>query len=216
MKTVRQQILEYLENRRSSTAPEIARVFKMTGANARHHLSILLSEGAIEISGTQNSGKAGRPTQLYSPARQMRRNNLHYLVDAFLTRILPAVNKFEQREWQMQIADYLWEISSAMGEKQTAERNSLSVRLHQTIRHLNRINYDARWEAHAPAPRVILGHCPYASIIDSHPELCQMDAFLLQRGLKISVTQEIKLAKDSSGLPYCRFVVGVQPKLSNE
>lgn len=212
MKTVRQQILEYLENRRSSTAPEIARVFKMTGANARHHLSILHSEGAIEISGTQKSGKAGRPIQIYSPSRQIRRNNLHYLVDALLTQILPALDNIEQREWLEQIADYLWEISRTTGEKKTIERNSLSVRLYQTIRHLNRLNYDARWEAHAPAPRVILGHCPYVSIIDTHPELCQMDAFLLRRGLKISVTQEIKLGKDSNGLPFCRFAVGMSSK----
>jgi predicted ArsR family transcriptional regulator len=42
------------------------------------------------------------------------------------------------------------------------------------------MNYHARWEAGQQGPRILFGHCPYAAIIEKHPELCQMDAALLK------------------------------------
>jgi len=73
---------------------------------------------------------------------------------------------------------------------------------------LNELNYEARWEAHADAPQVVLGHCPYAEIIDAHPELCQMDTFLLEILIGERAEQVEKLALNVRGWPYCLFRVG--------
>jgi predicted ArsR family transcriptional regulator len=69
---------------------------------------------------------------------------------------------------------------------------------------LSALHYEPRWEARAAGPEIILGHCPFASIIARHPELCQLDAHLLEQGL---VRQAAKLEPNQRGLPICIFAV---------
>jgi predicted ArsR family transcriptional regulator len=67
---------------------------------------------------------------------------------------------------------------------------------------LNQLHYQARWEAGAEGPRIILGQCPYAAVIGNHPELCRMDMSLLEGMLDTQVEQRVKLG------PMCIFLVG--------
>ena len=55
--------------------------------------------------------------------------------------------------------------------------------------------------------RVILGHCPYAEIVARYPELCRMDAYLLELRLALPVIQVAKLERGVGGLPQCIFNV---------
>jgi len=80
-------------------------------------------------------------------------------------------------------------------------------RLVRTVSRLNDLHYQARWEASAAGPRLILGHCPYAAIVADHPELCRMDAFLLKTRLGPSVKQVAKLQLSDKGLPFCAFLM---------
>jgi predicted ArsR family transcriptional regulator len=73
---------------------------------------------------------------------------------------------------------------------------------------LNELEYQARWEAHARSPRIILGNCPYKGIIEEHPELCQMDVYLLENLTGEKAAQLSKLEKTPQGLPVCAFAVG--------
>jgi predicted ArsR family transcriptional regulator len=66
---------------------------------------------------------------------------------------------------------------------------------------LNASHYMARWEAGAEGPRVILGMCPYAALIEKHPELCRMDTAMLSAYLGQDVKQRTKLS------PVCVFVM---------
>jgi hypothetical protein len=63
------------------------------------------------------------------------------------------------------------------------------------------MNYQARWEAGAEGPRIIFGLCPYAAIIEKHPELCRMDTALLGKMLGREAEQRLKLA------PVCMFML---------
>ncbi len=56
----------------------------------------------------------------------------------------------------------------------------VAKRLNLLVEKLNQMNYHARWEAGPQGPRILFGHCPYAAIIEKHPELCLMDAALLK------------------------------------
>jgi predicted ArsR family transcriptional regulator len=85
---------------------------------------------------------------------------------------------------------------------------SLTHRLYQAVQRLNELGYQARWEAHSEAPRLLLGHCPYAAILPGHPELCKMDAYLLEGLLGVPVAQTKKRAQDSRGARYCLFIAG--------
>ena len=75
------------------------------------------------------------------------------------------------------------------------------------IERLNELHYQARWEASAAGPRLIMGHCPYAAIVADHPELCRMDAFLLETRLNASVEQIAKLQLSEKSLPFCAFLM---------
>jgi predicted ArsR family transcriptional regulator len=82
----------------------------------------------------------------------------------------------------------------------------LAKRLNQSVEKFNAMNYHAHWEAGPEGPRILFGHCPYAAIIDKHPELCKMDATLLQQLMVQPVRQIFRAGKDESTV--CVFIVG--------
>jgi predicted ArsR family transcriptional regulator len=106
-----------------------------------------------------------------------------------------------------QKAEFLRTLALRLGGEPTSARH-ITQRLAAAVRRLNDLEYQARWEAHALAPRVILGNCPYAAIIEGHPELCQMDAYLLENQLGQAVSQTAKLERNPQGLPVCVFALG--------
>ena len=63
------------------------------------------------------------------------------------------------------------------------------------------MNYQAHWEAHVENPRIMLGHCPYSAILDHHPEICQMDGYVLEALLDAPVKQVEKLSYQSKRSP---------------
>lgn len=203
MKTTRQRILEYLGNKPGASALEISRALSLTPANIRHHLRILLGEGAIEISAERVSGERGRPTLLYCLAQHARAHNLGGLASALLGVLLQAGNE----EGRLRTLD---EVAQRMVGQSELGAAHLTSRLNACIRRLDELSYRARWEAHAHGPRLILGHCPYAAILADHPELCQIDALLLQRLLGVPVAQVAKLVPHPQGGQVCIFHIRAQ------
>lgn len=189
--TTRQKILDYLKRNRTVSSRELARALHMTSANARHHLGILAADGRVEVTSKRLVGK-GRPEKVYRLAGTLVGDNLSALVEALLTE---AGGKVEM---------------GALGERIAGENvisgQPLMRRLVSAVERLNAMHYQARWEAGAEGPRVVLGHCPYAAVIGKHPELCQMDSSLLAKLLGGDVRQTAKLEEGAGGLPYCVFV----------
>lgn len=189
--TTRQKILDYLKRNRSVSSREIARALRMTPANARYHLGILATDGRVEVINQRQVGR-GRPEKVYQLAGTLAGDNLSALADAILTE---AGGKVEME---------------ALGERLAGNANSvgqpLMRRLASTINRLNEMHYQARWEAGADGPRIVLGHCPYATVIEKHPELCRMDAAILASLLNGQVRQSAKLEIGAGDLPYCAFV----------
>jgi predicted ArsR family transcriptional regulator len=190
--TTRQKILDYLKRNRSASSREIARALHMTPANARHHLGILAADGRVEVASQRQGGK-GRPEKVYRLAGTLAGDNLSALADALLTE---AGGTVEMEALGKRIA----------GEK-IESGQPLMRRLASVVERLNEMHYQARWEAGAEGPRVVLGHCPYAAVIGKHPELCQMDAGLLENLLGGGVRQTAKLEIGAGGMPYCVFVL---------
>ena len=164
----------------------------MTPANARHHLGILAADGRVEVVAQRQVGR-GRPEKVYHLAGTMLGDNLSVLVDALLSE---AGGQVEMETLGKRIA----------GDDVISDQ-PLMRRLASTIERLNGMRYQARWEAGAEGPRIILGHCPYKAIIAEHPELCQMDTALLAELLQDRVSQTVKLEVGAGGLLFCGFVV---------
>lgn len=203
MTTARQKIFTYISKRRAVTAAEIARDLRMTSANARHHLAHLLKNGQVECIGKRSAGKkGGRPVQLYAVSRSVLGDGLPALSHHLLEEMLDSVS-----------APQRISLIQKLGQRLASPRTGVSstspmLRLNETVKHLNKLGYESRWEAHASGPRITLGHCPYAAIIEAHPELCEMDAALLHECLAQRVEQIAKLEGAESGRPYCVFSVG--------
>lgn len=190
--TTRQKILDYLKRNRSVSSRDLARALRMTPANARRHLGILAADGRVEIFHQRQEGR-GRPEKVYRLAGTLVGDNLSVLADALL---MEAGEKVEMEALGRRIAGE----SGISGQP-------LMRRLASTVERLNAMRYQARWEAGAEGPRIILGHCPYSTIIEDHPELCQMDLALLNKLLGAGLRQTTKLESGAGGLPFCAFVL---------
>ena len=192
--TARQKVVAYLKKNRLASAHEIARALHVTSANVRHHLGILAADGRVAVISERKEGR-GRPVKLYGLSGPLAGDNLAGLLDAALSEWLGGLSP-SKREQAMR------SVARRVGENPKGENIPLAKRLAATVEALNPLHYQARWEAGAEGPRVILGQCPYAAVIGKHPELCLMDASLLEGALGARVDQRVKLG------PACVFLVG--------
>jgi predicted ArsR family transcriptional regulator len=201
--TARQRILVYLRAHHGVSAAEMSRVLRVTAANVRHHLSILVAVGRVKNLGARPGKVRGRPVQIFGLSDAAVGDNLAGLAEVLLAEILGNVPAPGQAALLQSLAGRL---AAALPAEATGH---ITRRLAQTIEQLNRLGYAARWEAHAAGPRVIFEHCPYAAVIERHPEICRMDTFLLADLLKAEITQVSRLELNARGLPFCMFVLGI-------
>jgi predicted ArsR family transcriptional regulator len=190
MAVSRQKILSHLKKTRSASAREIARALKISAPNARHHLSVLCSDGRVEFVAVHNRDGRGRPEKLYSLAQVALGDNLAALANALLDAAGPKL-RGDALAGRMLNADPFAELS-------------VTKRLALLVEKLNEMNYQARWEAAAEGPRVIFGHCPYVKVIEGHVELCRMDAAMLENVLGRPVIQTTRA--ELNPRKHCPFI----------
>lgn len=203
MPTSRQQILAYIRKHQTASAADISRALGMTQANARHHLAHLEANGLIEVAGQRRGEGRGRPMLVYALSRQALGDNLDNLAGGLMSELLDGLAGKDQ---DIRLRALAKRLAGEYTANSTVQAISITRRLAQVIERLNELHYQARWEASASGPRIILGHCPYAGIIEAHPELCQMDAYLLEEWCGSHVQQAAKLQVSDTGLPFCEFL----------
>jgi len=190
MVTARQKVLAHLNKTRSASARDVSRVLKMSAANVRHHLRVLVSDGRLEMTSVKPRDGRGRPEKVYSIPRAALGDNLAVLSDFLLTE--GGVD--------------LDVLAKHLAGESDLKTLPIVKRLNLTIEKLNEMKYHARWEAGPEGPRIIFGHCPYAAIIEKHPELCKMDEAFLKDLLGQSSEQLTKIGRDGSLA--CVFAMG--------
>jgi predicted ArsR family transcriptional regulator len=196
-KTKRYRIIEYIREKKLISASELAYIFRITAADARYHLAALENEGVVVVVDTRVYGR-GRPTQMYRLSSEINRHNLDALVGAILTVWYKSVEENQRDDVLNQIAVYLTAGC-------TQPKGNLTQRLTNAVRQLNGMNYLARWEAHLEAPRILISHCPYAMVVQQHPETCQLDAFVIEKVLGQSVTRISIMDDPFTGEKQCVF-----------
>lgn len=196
--TTRFQILEYIRKYQTASVRELSALMGTSGANIRHHLTLLESNDLIERVGMRKEGR-GRPRQVFGLSRRVLGDGLDNLSGNLLALWMGSTPDEMREAGLRSLAERLAGTgeTSRPGLKQVAG----------TVARMNELRYQARWEASAAGARIILGHCPYAAIIGNHPELCRMDAMLLEIKLGASVEQTAKLQMSDKGLPFCVFQI---------
>ena len=199
-RTTRLRIVDYLRKHQTATVRELSRALGMTGANIRHHLVVLESTDLIGVLGQRREVR-GRPVNVYGLSRRLLGDALDELSSALLGEWLPSRSE-AQREQALRA------LGRTLGGAETGGQDlPPTKRLAALVARLNELHYQARWEAGPAGPRLILGHCPYAAIIAKHPELCRMDAFLLEQRLGLSAAQTAKLERSARGELFCAFLM---------
>lgn len=192
MVTARQKVLGYLTKNRAGSAREISRSLKMSPATVRHHLRVLASDGRLEMSFARGRDGRGRPEKVFSLPRSALGDNLSALGDAVLAEAGTSVR--------------MEALAKRLAGESHFANHPIAKRLNLTVNQLNEMNYHARWEAGPQGPRLIFGHCPYAKIIEKHPELCRMDEELIHQLMGDTAMQIFKTGKDGSAI--CVFALG--------
>ena len=188
MVTARHKVLAYLNKTRTASVREVSRALKMSAATVRHHLRVLVSDGRLETESVRPREAKGRPEKVYSIPRAALGDNLSALAEALLVEAGSSVK-----------VDAL--AKRLVGESDFASQ-PISKRLSFVVERLNQMNYHARWEAGAEGPRIIFDHCPYATVVRKHPELCEMDVSLLSQLVSRPVLRESKLETQKSVCPF--------------
>jgi predicted ArsR family transcriptional regulator len=135
---------------------------------------------------------------LYRLTRDINPHYLDALTSAVLNVWLGGMTEAELEGALKKIA-----VSLTAGWNQPG--GNLTQRLTYTVRHLNEMNYLARWEAHIEAPRILIMHCPYALMVTNHPETCRMDALVINNLLGQPVTQISTMGSCATGELQCIF-----------
>ena len=196
--TTRLRILAHFRKHQTASVRELSHFLGMSGANIRHHLAVLESNDLIEIVGQRKEGR-GRPLHVYGLSRRVLGDGLDKLAGTLLDIWLGGAADEGREAGLRSVAEQLAGVTDA--------KVPVMKRLARAVERLNELHYQARWEASAAGPRLILGHCPYVAIVADHPELCRMDAFLLETRLGSSVEQTAKLQLSDKGLPFCAFLM---------
>ena len=183
----RQKILAHLRKSGPASPRDLARTLRMSEANVRHHLRHLASDGRVTATSSRVNGR-GRPEKVYRLSPALEGDNLAALTDALLS-VEGQKSKVES------LAGYILDAAPF-------SNLPIAKRLALLIEKLNEMHYQSRWEAGAEGPRVIFGRCPYAAVIEKHPELCGMDASLLGNTLGREIKQ---LGKIEKGIGVCVF-----------
>ncbi len=200
----RLRILDYLRKQQTASVYELSSALVMTGANVRHHLAVLESNELIEVISQRREGR-GRPVNVYSLSRRVLGDGLDALAGAMFASLFRETPEAAREAALRSIALHLG------GNDLPNPTTPPPRRLTQAVDRLNELHYQARWEAGIDGARIILGHCPYAAIIADYPELCRIDAFLLEQRSGALVTQVAKLQPSAKGYPFCLFRVTGNP-----
>ena len=182
--TARQRILAQIAKLGSASARDLARTLRMSEATVRHHLRHLAADGrVISLSSPQQGGSKnrGRPENIFRLSAALEGDNLAGLVEALFNVQRSTLN-----------AERLAEV---ILDTNPFSNLPIPKRLALIVQKLNEMHYQARWEAGAEGPRILLGRCPYTAVIEKHPELCRMDAALLASALGTEVRQLAKIEK---------------------
>jgi predicted ArsR family transcriptional regulator len=156
----------------------------VTTANIRYHLKGLIAEGYVVVTGRVESPHRGRPTLLYSSTLNAVKSDLTPLIRSLWDELLGTKTRKQREDRMEKLAGRL-----VRGRPPLDKPGNLPQHLNRTVQILNSLGYRSRWEAHAEAPRMILEHCPFDSIYESLPELCDIDACVLTRLLGRPVQQ---------------------------
>ncbi len=166
--TTRDELLNYFSDCQAHTIADLSQNLNLTKADIRYQLRKLLKEKSILATKDLYHYPQGRPAVRYIINRVRQPENYREIVEILLAL---SANPAELED----------EIANDLIKKLNLNQSqALISRLNHLIEELNKRNYKARWETRPNGPVVILGNCPYYSLLIKHPQFCKIDKKLIE------------------------------------
>ena len=196
----RKRILDYVTSHPDASASQIARGLGMSSPAVRHHLGVLRSDGRIELGAAAPWRGRGRPQLLYRVSELLLGDNLAMITDNLLKTGQASSNSGAAGKLlDALVHGLLDQLGRIPGDAAAASR------IGALVTRLNLLHYRAHWEAGAEGPRLMFGHCPYAAVIENHPELCQMDGRAVSAAMGSRARQLAKIDLSGRAGSQCVF-----------
>lgn len=198
--TTIKKIMEILQRQNGATALELSRILGKTRANIHHHIMDMMSNDLVDVIGKRVNGR-GRPEYVYGKSRHQLRDGMDHLSAALLDLL--------DEDYPGDDSDFcIRSLAERLRRRIIRDKDgSRWKRLTHLVNALNDSNYYAHWEAAASGAKVVLGHCPYESIIDEHPELCQVDFHLIEGYVMGNIWQTTKFESPELNFRQCVFLI---------
>jgi predicted ArsR family transcriptional regulator len=200
MHTTHQRISDYLRTYGAASAVDLSQALHLTAANIRHHLNRMLADQVVEYAGHPPGEGRGRPVDLFRLSLQARPHNLAGLAQALLHSLYARTDPSDRPALMAALAGQI-------ANQCPPVAGALTQRLAKTVGCLKALNYQPRWEARKEGPRFMFAACPYAAVLPTYPELCQMDSHLLEMLLVAPIRQTARLEAGAPPARFCIFLI---------
>lgn len=200
MQSTRQAILDYLKTHGQATVDELAGVLELTPVTVRHHLDILRGEALVGDPVVRHRTSRGRPQYVFSLTD---RASAHFPknYDDLAAKVLDEVRAQSGPQFVNVIFEGVAARLSAEAPALVAGE-AFAARLDRAVAFLNSRGYVAHWETTGEGFLLHTCNCPYESLADRHPELCQMDIVLVGNLLGAMPQRVNRIADGSNSCAY--------------
>jgi len=193
-----EKIYKYISHHPLVTANELSRVLMLTKADIRYHLGRLLKLGLLAKKENLVKHGAGRPGYYYIIAKEDLKSGYPLLAQVCLNIMTNERDTTNLLQLSQRAAD---EFSRNFDESHKSGAELISA----AVQYLNKLGYQASWEARPANPVVFLKKCPYHELAVTQPMLCMMDTSLIEKITGWIPTLQQSMHGQPQPSPYCLF-----------
>ena len=202
MPSIRQIILETLNQRGSMGVAEIAQVTHLSKMAARYHLGLLARESLIVQKEIAHHGGVGRPQVLYAladPAHEHMPKQYNLLAGELLDEIADALGLKETRALLRRAGK---RIAGTAPTRRTCA--GIESRVKRAAKFLAAHGYMADYAKESDDLSLVVCNCPYRQVALAHREVCEMDMAMVAALLDTTTKMTRCIAHHDT---QCRFVL---------
>ncbi|MBI4785424.1 MAG: ArsR family transcriptional regulator [Chloroflexi bacterium] len=202
MSTIRQTILETLNQRGPLCVGEIAQVAQLSKMATRYHLGLLARDNLIVQTKPAHRGCVGRPEKVYAlgaGAHEHLPKQYHLLAGQLLDEIADTLGEKETRTLLRRAGKRIAESAPALRAGAGTE-----ARVKRVAKFLAGRGYMADWADEGDTLALVVCNCPFRQVAIEHREVCEMDMTIVGALLETPAKMTRCIANHDA---HCRFVM---------
>jgi predicted ArsR family transcriptional regulator len=197
---VRQQIIDYLKEKKQATVGELAGAVALTPMAVRYHLNVLQKDNLITAPAVRRPAGRGRPQQMYiltEAADDLFPVDYYILIDYLLDELKSQFGEASLEALFGRIARRLAQEAPPAREDQTIEE-----RLDEVIGFLRGKGFVVDWEAEEDHYLIHAYSCPYRQIARQYGHVCLLDQQVIGGMLNTNPRRTACLTRGDSQCTY--------------